>query len=88
MKHTVRVMSKEEVLANRSSAYEFIDFDSIEAASKSKGVFNYFRKDFTELHPICGNAEKDLVRPTDIYSKVTLALNRKLNIHKINKGKK
>jgi hypothetical protein len=88
MKHTLKVMSKEEVLANRSSAYDFIDFDSIEASSKSKGVFNCFRKDFTEMYPNSEGVEKTLVRPTDIYSKVTLSLNRKLNIHKVNKGKK
>ena len=27
MKHTVKVIPKEEILANRSNAYEFIDFD-------------------------------------------------------------
>ena len=27
MKHKVRVIPKEEILANRSNAYEFIDFD-------------------------------------------------------------
>jgi len=27
MKHTVKVIPKEEILANRSNAYKFIDFD-------------------------------------------------------------
>jgi hypothetical protein len=30
MKHEVKVLPKEEVLANRSNAYEFIDFDKQE----------------------------------------------------------
>ena len=30
MKHEVKVLSKEEVLANRCNAYEFIDFDKQE----------------------------------------------------------
>jgi hypothetical protein len=88
MRHEGRVIPKEEVMANRSSAYEFIDFDSIEEESKVKGVFNCFRKDFTEMYPKSDGVEKTLVRPTDVYSKITLSLNRKLNIHKINKGKK
>lgn len=88
MKHTLKVMSKEEVLANRSSAYEFIDFDSIDKEVETRGVFNCFRKDFSEMYPKSDGFEKTLVRPTDVYSKITLSLNRKLNIHKVNKRKK
>lgn len=49
-----------------------------------KSVFHYFRKDFSKLYPIDG-ASKNIVRPTDVYCKKTLLLNRKLGIHKINK---
>jgi hypothetical protein len=33
-KHKVEVLSKEEILANRSNAYEFIDFDKQETTSE------------------------------------------------------
>lgn len=52
-----------------------------------KSVFHYFRKDFSELYPVEG-AGKNLVRPTDVYSKKTLMLNKKLGMHKINKQNK
>ena len=35
MKHEGRVIPKEEVLANRSNAYEFIDFDNCKDCNKS-----------------------------------------------------
>ena len=85
MRHECRVIPAEEVMANRCSAYQFIDFDNPEPESEIKSVFNYFRKDFTEMYPTEG-AEKNIVRPTDIYCRLTLALNKKLGIHKINKS--
>lgn len=39
-KHELRVLSKEEVLANRSSAYEFIDFDKQETLEEDS--LNHF----------------------------------------------
>lgn len=85
MKHECRVISEEEILANRCSAYEFIDFDKLEQENEVKSVFTYFRKDFTEMYPVDGS-EKSMVRPTDVYSKLTLALNKKLGMHKVNKS--
>lgn len=35
-KHKVEVLSKEEILANRSNAYEFIDFDKQETLEELK----------------------------------------------------
>ena len=35
MKHTVKVIPKEEILANRSNAYEFIDFDKQETIEEA-----------------------------------------------------
>ena len=35
MKHEVKIIPKEEVLANRSNAYEFIDFDNCKDCNKS-----------------------------------------------------
>jgi hypothetical protein len=52
-----------------------------------KSVFGYFRKDFSELYPLEGIG-KNIVRPTDVYSKKTLELNKKLGINKVNKQKK
>ena len=85
MRHECRVIPKEEIMANRSSAYEFIDFNNLGPETEVRSVFNSFRKDFTELYPTEG-AEKTLVRPTDVYSKLTLALNKKLGMHKVNKS--
>lgn len=85
MRHKVEVMPKEEILANRCNAYEFIDFDNLGPETEVKSVFNYFRKDFTEMYPTEG-AEKTLIRPTDVYCRLTLALNKKLGIHKVNKS--
>ena len=50
-----------------------------------KSVFGYFRKDFSELYPPEG-VDKNMIRPTDVYSKATLELNKKLGIHKVNKS--
>lgn len=50
-----------------------------------KSVFGYFRKDFSELYPPEG-VDKNMIRPTDVYSKKTLELNKKLGIHKVNKS--
>jgi beta-N-acetylglucosaminidase len=36
MKHKVEVIPKEEILANRSNAYEFIDFDKQETLEEDK----------------------------------------------------
>jgi len=52
-----------------------------------KSVFHYFRKDFSELYPPEG-ADKNLIRPVDVYSKTTVELNKRLGIHKINKQNK
>lgn len=38
MKHKVEVLSKEEVLANRSNAYEFIDFNKEEALEEEEAL--------------------------------------------------
>jgi hypothetical protein len=35
MKHKVRIIPKEEILANRSNAYEFIDFDKQETLEEA-----------------------------------------------------
>lgn len=85
MKHECRVLSKEEVMAGRSNAYEFIDFDNLGPENEIKSVFNSFRKDFTEMYPPEGS-EKNMIRPTDVYCSLTLALNKILGIHKINKS--
>ena len=46
-KHKVEVLSKEEILANRSNAYEFIDFDKQETLEEvAKKYFNNFDKRF------------------------------------------
>ena len=37
-KHKVEVLSKEEILANRSNAYEFIDFDKQEMYSEEEVI--------------------------------------------------
>jgi hypothetical protein len=87
MKHEIRVIPKEEILSNRCSAYSFVDFNNLGPETEVRSVFNYFRKDFTEMYPTEG-AEKTLVRPTDVYSKKTLELNKRLGIHKINKQNK
>ena len=50
-----------------------------------KSVFGYFRKDFSELYPPEG-VDKNMIRPTDVYCKKTLELNKKLGIHKVNKS--
>ncbi len=50
-----------------------------------KSVFTCFRKDFSELYPPEG-FDKNIIRPTDVYNKVTLELNKKLGIHKVNKS--
>lgn len=52
-----------------------------------KSIFGYFRKDFSELYPPEG-VDKNMIRPTDVYSKKTLELNKRLGIHKINKQNK
>lgn len=52
-----------------------------------KSVFGCFRKDFSELYPLEG-VDKNMIRPTDVYSKKTLELNKRLGIHKINKQNK
>lgn len=39
MKHEVKALSKEEVLANRSNAYEFIDFDKQETLEEAAKEF-------------------------------------------------
>jgi hypothetical protein len=52
-----------------------------------KSIFGYFRKDFSELYPPDG-LDKSIIRPTDVYCKKTLELNKKLGIHKINKQNK
>lgn len=85
MKHECRVIPAEEVMANRCSAYQFIDFDNLDQEQEVKSVFTCFRKDFTEMYPVDG-AEKSMIRPTDVYSKMTLILNKKLGIHKVNKS--
>jgi hypothetical protein len=45
MKHIVKVIPKEEILANRSNAYEFIDMETLEEAaneySKKKYSIDY-----------------------------------------------
>lgn len=41
-KHEMRVLSKEEVLANRSSAYEFIDFDKQETLEEAAEKYTEF----------------------------------------------
>jgi hypothetical protein len=45
MKHKVRIIPKEEILANRSNAYEFIDFDKQEtleeAAENHAKIFQF-----------------------------------------------
>lgn len=35
MKHEFKVITKEEILANRSNAYEFIDFDKQETIEEA-----------------------------------------------------
>ena len=85
MRHEFRVVPKEEILANRCNAYSFIDFDNLEPETEVRSVFNYFRNDLTEMYPTEG-AEKTLIRPTDVYCSLTLALNKKLGIHKVNKS--
>lgn len=42
MRHKVKVIPKEEILANRSDAYEFIDFDKQEITFEE--VFNKEKK--------------------------------------------
>lgn len=46
MKHECRIISKEEVYANRSSAYEFIDFDKQIIWGKSVKIYklNFIQK--------------------------------------------
>ena len=46
-KHKVEVLSKEEILANRSNAYEFIDFDKQETLNE---VALEFAKDHHEMY--------------------------------------
>ena len=46
-KHKVEVLSKEEILANRSNAYEFIDFDKQETLNE---VALEFAKDHYEMY--------------------------------------
>jgi hypothetical protein len=43
MKHEFKIIPKEEVLANRSNAYEFIDFDKQETLENNlNNAKNYF----------------------------------------------
>ena len=43
-KHKVEVLSKEEILANRSNAYEFIDFDKQETLEEASWKYNPLKK--------------------------------------------
>ncbi len=54
-------------------------------SSKNKSVFDTFKKDFIDTYPDNEGAEKFLVRPENVYSRVTINLNRDLGIHKLNK---
>jgi hypothetical protein len=57
----------------------------VKSYSKVKSVFEAFKKDFIDTHPDNEGAEKFLVRPENVYSRVTINLNRDLGIHKLNK---
>jgi hypothetical protein len=57
------------------------------AEKELKSVFHYFRKDFTELYP-CDGADKNVIRPIDMRTSETIALNKKLGMNKINKHNK
>ena len=54
-------------------------------SNKSKSVFQAFKKDFIDDYPDIEGSEKFLVRPENVYSRVTINLNRDLGIHKLNK---
>ena len=54
-------------------------------SNKIKSVFDSFKKDFIDDYPDNEGADKFLVRPENVYSKVTINLNRDLGIHKLNK---
>lgn len=54
-------------------------------SNKIKSVFDAFKKDFIDTYPDNEGCEKFLVRPENVYSKVTINLNRDLGIHKLNK---
>lgn len=54
-------------------------------SNKSKSVFQAFKKDFIDDYPDNEGAEKFLVRPENVYSRVTINLNRDLGVHKLNK---
>lgn len=51
MKHEVKVLPKEEVLANRSNAYDFIDFDNIEPLTDliaKEGLYRTSQNNFNQ----------------------------------------
>ena len=51
MKHEIKVLSKEEVLANRSNAYNFIDFDKLETikeAAAKEGLYRASQNNFNQ----------------------------------------
>lgn len=54
-------------------------------SNKIKSVFDSFKKDFIDDYPDNEGSDKFLVRPENVYSKVTINLNRDLGIHKLNK---
>lgn len=56
MKHKVEVIPKEEILANRSNAYEFINFDKQETLEEAA----------ERLYPHCGNALREMAKETFI----------------------
>lgn len=54
-------------------------------STKTKSVFQAFKKDFIDDYPDNEGSDKFLVRPENVYSRVTINLNRDLGIHKLNK---
>lgn len=54
-------------------------------SNKIKSVFDAFKKDFIDDYPDNEGSDKFLVRPENVYTKVTINLNRDLGIYKLNK---
>ena len=66
MRHKVKVIPKEEILANRSNAYEFIDFDKQEPCEYLKEVGCI--KDICS----CNTGPKQEMTPEESYKEETL----------------